>query len=170
MSAEKIREKRWWRKEKRWHCVDLVATLIELPHPYRHHPPSPFLVLPTSSPGNKDFHSCARGDAQRERKEGGVGRRKKRGCQGGTVCGSLRSGPLPKIVYLCVCVCLFSLSVCCQCFTISDLCQPKHLLGKLGGKVWKLGPIQDFHSWTNAAIPKLCVQPQFSQWGLIIQA
>lgn len=156
MSAEKIRGKRWWRKEKRWHCVDLVATLTELPHPYRHHPPSPFLVLPTSSPGNKDFHSCARGDAQRERKEGGVGRRKKRGCQGGTVCGSLRSGPLPKIVYLCVCVYVCFHSVCAASALLSQICASQSIfweswVGKFGNwapfKTSTLGLMLQFQNY-----------------------
>lgn len=88
---------------------------------------------------------------------------KRRGCQGGTVCGSLGSGLLPKIVYVCLHVCFHSAYSRSASALLSQiwwhLCQTKLHLGNLGGKVWKLGSIQNFHSPLNAAIPKLCVQP-----------
>lgn len=134
-------------------------------------PPLPVsrpLVLPTRSPGNKDFHSCARGDAQQERKEGGVGGRKKRGCQGGTVCGSLRSGPLPK---LCICVCFHS--VCAASALLSPICASQSIfweswVGKFGNwapfKTSTLGLMLQFQNYVFS------LQPQFSKKALIIQA
>lgn len=38
-----------------------------------------FLALPTSSPGNKDFHSCARGDPQQGREGGRESERERKG-------------------------------------------------------------------------------------------
>lgn len=72
------------RGKKERNCVDLVATLTVSPSPSSPFPLSSyltaslsshplFLALPTSSPGNKDFHSCARGDPQQGR-EGRRGR------------------------------------------------------------------------------------------------
>lgn len=74
--------------EKKWCCVALVTTRAPLkPPPILH----VSLVLPTSSPGNKDFHSCACGDPQqgREKREE-KGKESfffllKRGVQGGTL-------------------------------------------------------------------------------------
>lgn len=66
-----------------------------------------------------------------ERKEG-EGGGKMRGRKGGTVCGSLGSGRLPKIV----CVCAFTQRVSPQPMLpyLRSWCQPKHLLGKF--EIW----------------------------------
>lgn len=109
-----------------------------------------------------------------ERKEGGEGGGKRRGCQGGTVCGSLGSGPLPKIVCMCVSACLFSLSVCClsQRFTISDLVASvpaKASSGKVGWesfgnwapfKTSTVGQMLQFQNYVFS------LQPQLSKNGL----
>lgn len=89
-----------------------------------------------------------------ERKEGG----KRRGCQGGTVCGSLGSGLLPKIVCLCVSACLFSLSMCSlsQCFTISDLVASAP--DKASSRI--LGWVGKFRNWDPF---------KASSFGLILQ-
>lgn len=168
--AEKRREKRWRRKEELWHCVDLVATLTDL-HSSLQTPLSLFLVpsffppvllgIKTSIHVPEETHS--RGEKRRRRK----GRKE----EGLSRWDSLRITRIRPAAENCVYVCFHSACAASASVLLSQiwwhLCQTKHLLGKLGGKVWKLGSIQNFHSWTNGAIQKLCVQPTATEVGKI---
>lgn len=134
--------------EKR-HCVDLVATLTDLPPPsLTLPPPSLFLVLsffPPVLPGIKtSIHAPEETHSRGEKRGRKKGEERGGGRQGGTVCGSLGSGPLSKVVCMCVSACLFSLSMCClsQCFTISDLVASvpaKASSGKVGWESLEIG-------------------------------
>ena len=110
-----------------------------------------------------------------ERKKGGERGGKRRGCQGGTVCGSLGSGPLPKTVCMRVSV-----------STQPELPQPvlyylrsdgifasqsifwESWVGKFGNwaqfKTSTLGLKLQFQNYVFS------LQPQFSQKGSIIRA
>lgn len=82
MSAEKRREKRWRRKEELWHCVDLVATLTDLPPPSLPTPLSLFLVLsffPPVLPGIKTSIHAPEATHSRGEKRGRRNGRKKEG-------------------------------------------------------------------------------------------
>lgn len=146
------------KKREERHCVDLVVTLTDLIPPFflpPCYPPNPVprsLVLPTSSPGNKDFHSCAWGDPQQGRR--GEKMRKRRGHQGRTVWGSQGSGPQPQIVWgFFVCI-FFPATVLTNGLLFQIWWQPchsMHILGKFGGNVFKLAPIQDSNTGTNTA-------------------
>lgn len=131
-------------------------------HPRSPPPPCPpplFLVLPTSSPGNKDFHSCARGHPQQGREKkgrGGGGAGRRWGCQGGTVLRITAIRPKAQNCVLFLCFGgFFAHGVHClnRCLATPDLeasMAPSVSSERVGGKVWKLGFIQHFHTWINA--------------------
>ena len=63
-------------------------------------------------------------------------------------------------------VCFYSarsLSAACLSQILWHLCQTKQLLGKSGGKLKKLGSVQNFYSWTNSAIHYVIRQQPLEQ-------
>lgn len=98
-----------------------------------------------------------------ERKEGGEMGGKRRGCQGGTVCGSLGSSYCLKLC-LCVCMSVFTQHIPAQpalyYLRSGGICARQSFIWETWvGKFGNWAPLKNFHSPLNAAIPKLCIQP-----------
>lgn len=122
------------------------------------------LVLPTSSPGNKDFHSCAWGNPQQGREK-----REERWEEKG---GVVKVGQFVDhwdqayCLKLCLCVCMsvFTQHIPAQSalyyLRSGGICARQSFIWETWvGKFGNWAPLKNFHSPLNAAIPKLCVQP-----------
>lgn len=145
------------KKGEERHCVDLVVTLTDLIPPFflpPCYPPNPVprsLVLPTSSPGNKDFHSCAWGDPQQGRRGGGERWERGGGIKVGRFEDHRDQGRSLKLCgFFFVCIFFFSCYGFNQWFTISDLVATVPLNAH-SGKVWwecfQTGPHSRLQHW-----------------------
>lgn len=139
MSAEKIREKRWWRKEELWHCVDLVATFLC---------PPPFLLLvlsffPPVLQGIKtSIHVPEETHSRREKREA-KGEEKREDVKVGQFVDHWDQARLPKIVCVCACMSLFTQRVLPVLYYLRSV-PAKASSGKVGWESLEIGPHSRF--------------------------